>query len=108
VPKIWVTKRDKEVVSVEGAISLKLMEILRDADAGVEAICGGSCSCATCHVFVAPEWMEKVGPRNPDEEELLEQAFAFDPARSRLSCQIEFAEDLAEIRVEIAPVEENL
>ena len=106
MPRIWVTKRDKELVSVEGDVGRKLMEILRDADMDVEAICGGSCSCATCHVFIAPEWVEKLGPRNPDEEELLEQASAYDPTRSRLLCQIEFTGDLAEIRVEIAPVEE--
>jgi len=46
------------------------MEVLRDLDDGVSAICGGMCSCATCHVFIHPDWMGKLAA--PDELELIE------------------------------------
>ena len=60
---------------------------------GIEAECGGACSCATCHVYVDEAWREKVGPPSQMEEDMLD--FAFDVrASSRLSCQIKVSEDL--------------
>ena len=55
-----VTDRDGNVHDVEGRPGLKLMETLREYEYGVTAICGGLCSCATCHIFVAPAWMERL------------------------------------------------
>jgi ferredoxin, 2Fe-2S len=60
---------------------------------GIEAECGGACSCATCHVYVDEAWREKVGPPSQMEEDMLD--FAFDVrASSRLSCQIKVSDDL--------------
>src|ERR671924_1808243 len=60
---------------------------IRNAIPGIEAECGGACSCATCHVYVDEAWREKVGPPSQMEEDMLD--FAFDVrASSRLSCQI--------------------
>ena len=60
---------------------------------GIEAECGGACSCATCHVYVDEAWREKVGPPSQMEEDMLD--FAFDVrASSRLSCQIKVNEEL--------------
>ncbi len=60
---------------------------------GIEADCGGACSCGTCHVYVDPAWMPKVGPRNPLEDATID--FAFDvESNSRLACQIPVTEDL--------------
>lgn len=60
---------------------------------GIEAECGGACSCATCHVYVDDVWREKVGPPSQMEEDMLD--FAFDVrASSRLSCQIKVKEEL--------------
>ena len=60
---------------------------------GIEAECGGACSCATCHVYVDDAWREKVGPPSEMEEDMLD--FAFDVrASSRLSCQIKVSDDL--------------
>ena len=58
---------------------------------GIEGDCGGSCSCATCHVHVLPEWIEVTGLANDDNAELslLEYEPNFDEKYSRLSCQIE-------------------
>jgi 2Fe-2S ferredoxin len=65
---------------------------------GIDADCGGFCSCATCHVYVSPEWLEKVGPAGPAEDEML----SLTPDRkenSRLSCQIEITQELDGLEV---------
>lgn len=54
---------------------------------GIDADCGGACACATCHVYVAPEWSEIVGKPSQMEEDMLDFAFEVRPT-SRLSCQI--------------------
>ena len=100
-----VTDRDTQVHEVEGQLGLKFMETLREFDYGVTAICGGLCSCATCHIFVAPEWMPRLPPPQGDEKELLVELQHYDPARSRLSCQLDFTEALDGIRLEVAPDE---
>jgi 2Fe-2S ferredoxin len=103
--KMLVTDRDAQVHEVEGQLGLKFMETLREFDYGVTAICGGLCSCATCHIFVAPEWMPRLPPPQGDEKELLVELQHYDPARSRLSCQLDFTEALDGIRLEVAPDE---
>jgi ferredoxin, 2Fe-2S len=90
---------------VEGETGRKVMESLRELDYGVAAICGGMCSCATCHVYVDPEWVARLPAPMSDERELLCELAHFEPARSRLSCQIEFTPELAGLRVTIAPDE---
>jgi 2Fe-2S ferredoxin len=65
---------------------------------GIDADCGGFCSCATCHVYVSPEWLDKVGPAGPAEDEML----SLTPDRkenSRLSCQIEITQELDGLEV---------
>ena len=102
--KISVTDRDGKQHQVEGQAGLKLMEILRDLDYGVEAICGGMCSCATCHVYVDEAWAGKLPEREDDEDDLLDSLDERKP-NSRLSCQIELGNDLDGIAVTIAPEE---
>jgi 2Fe-2S ferredoxin len=60
---------------------------------GIDADCGGGCSCATCHVFVDPAWWARTGERNPIEEATLEFAENVE-ANSRLSCQIKVTDEL--------------
>lgn len=105
MPKIVVTDRDGNSHEVEGRVGLKVMETLRELDYGVLAICGGLCSCATCHVLVATDWIDKLPARQGDEQELLVELSHFDAARSRLSCQVEFTPDLDGLEVTIAPDE---
>jgi 2Fe-2S ferredoxin len=100
-----VVDRDGVEHEVEGQTGLKVMENLRELDYGVAAICGGMCSCATCHVYVDAEWAEKLPAPMSDERELLVELAHYEPQRSRLSCQIEFTTDLAGLRVTIAPDE---
>jgi 2Fe-2S ferredoxin len=80
------------------------MYSLRDLDYGVEAICGGVCSCATCHVFVDERWLGRLPARDDDEQELLEELEHF-RNNSRLSCQVEFTDALDGMHVTIAPEE---
>ncbi len=89
---------------VEGRVGVSVMETLRDLDYGVAAICGGMCSCATCHVWVDEPWLEKLPQRQGDEQELLQELTSFRPS-SRLSCQVQFTEALAGLKVAIAPDE---
>jgi ferredoxin, 2Fe-2S len=81
----------QEVVAEPG---MTVMEAARkELVPGIEAECGGACSCATCHVYVDEAWREKVGPPSQMEEDMLD--FAFDVrASSRLSCQIKVREEL--------------
>lgn len=60
---------------------------------GIDADCGGSCSCATCHVYINEEWLEKVGETNPSEDAMLSIS-ADRKGNSRLACQIQVTEEL--------------
>jgi ferredoxin, 2Fe-2S len=100
-----VVDRDGVEHEVEARTGLKVMETLRELEYGVAAICGGMCSCATCHVFVDPSWVDKLPPPQSDERELLQELSHYDDQASRLSCQIEFTPQLAGLRVTIAPDE---
>ena len=101
--RMIVVDRDGKQHEIEAKTGLKMMEILRELDYGVAAICGGLCSCATCHVYVDPQWVERLPKPQGDEAELLKELGDYRPATSRLSCQIDFTEALSGIRVEIAP-----
>ena len=99
--KIRVIDRDGNKHELEGDPNSTLMEILRDADLGIEAACGGCCACATCHVYINDKWLEKISPKDDDEESMLDQAFDVRNT-SRLSCQISLSDELDGIELEIA------
>lgn len=101
---IRVVDRNGTEHEVDASTGLKLMEVLREFDYGVAAICGGMCSCATCHVYVDTEWAQKLPAPMSDERELLAE-LSHVASESRLSCQIEFTEALAGLKVTIAPDE---
>ncbi len=82
-----------------------LMEVLRDEGLGVEAVCGGCCSCATCHVHVDEDWRARVGPPGETEAELLQISEYFDAQASRLSCQIQCGPELEGLVVTVVPEE---
>ena len=100
-----VTDRDGQVHEVEGRPGLKIMETLRELDYGVTAICGGLCSCATCHILIEPAWMSRLPSPQGDEKELLVELQNYDSSRSRLSCQVDFNEALDGLPLTIAPDE---
>ena len=97
-----VVDRDGNEHEVEANTGFTLMETLRDLEYGVGAICGGMCACATCHVYVDPDWAGKLPAAQSDETELL-QDLGTRRENSRLSCQVKFTQDLAGLRVTIAP-----
>ena len=67
---------------------------------GIDADCGGACACATCHVYVEPDWLEATGEREEMEEDMLD--FAFDVRdNSRLSCQIKVSPALDGLTVRV-------
>jgi 2Fe-2S ferredoxin len=99
-----VVDRDGVEHEVDAKTGLKVMETLRELDYGVAAICGGMCSCATCHVYVDAAWTSKLPAPMSDERELLTE-LSHHESNSRLSCQIEFTPDLDGLRVTIAPDE---
>lgn len=99
-----VIDRDGQEHEVEARTGLKVMETLRELDYGVAAICGGMCSCATCHIYVDAEWQARLPEPMSDERELLTE-LAHTEGNSRLSCQIEFTQELSGLRVTIAPDE---
>ena len=103
MPKLIVTTRSGETREVEAAGGLSVMEAIRDNGFDeLLALCGGCCSCATCHVHVDPQWIGAVGPPKADEDDLLDTS-DHRTETSRLSCQILFAPELDGLRVTIAP-----
>lgn len=104
MPTLKVIDRDGREHEVPSRSGLKIMETLRELDYGVAAVCGGMCSCATCHVYVDPAWVTKIPAPMSDERELL-QELAHHKDSSRLSCQIEMTDALDGLRVTIAPDE---
>jgi 2Fe-2S ferredoxin len=103
---IEVTERDGTTRTIAGSTGASLMEVLRDADTGVEGTCGGVCACGTCHVYVSASWLLKLPPKAPDEADMLEALGGVGEVRadSRLACQIELRDELSGLAVEIAPV----
>ena len=81
------------------------MEVLRDNDMDVEAICGGCCSCATCHIFIDDSWADKIPARSDDEQELVEETETYKPNNSRLSCQVTMTDELDGLSLTVAPEE---
>ena len=103
MPQLIIAGRDGTEKNVEGRVGWSVMENIRDNGFDeLLALCGGCCSCATCHVHVDPDWIDKVGPPNRDEDDLLDTS-DHRVATSRLSCQIEFRPELDGLRVQIAP-----
>lgn len=102
MPKLIVATRDGQEREVNGSAGLSVMEVIRES--GIDellAICGGCCSCATCHVHVDPEFAAKLPRMSEDEDDLLDSSSDRD-ATSRLSCQLQFTPELDGLRVTIA------
>ena len=103
--KLSVTTREGSEISVDAKTGESVMELIRDA--GIDellAICGGCCSCATCHVYVDEEFLDALPTMSSDEDDLLDGS-SYRAPNSRLSCQIPFSDVLDGLRVRIAPEE---
>lgn len=102
MPTIHITNRAGETSTLEAETGISVMENLQDNDYEVEAICGGSCACATCHVYVDDAWMDKLPAQDEDEKDLVSDEPTYQP-NSRLSCQIEMTDALDGLTLTIAP-----
>lgn len=86
--------------SLEAVEGWRVMEILREHGLPVEGLCGGACSCATCHVEVGPGWADRLHPARDDEESMLDTVPNVGP-RSRLSCQIIYGPELDGLELQL-------
>lgn len=94
MPKITYIEKNGTEHVVEAEDGLSVMEAaVKNMVPGIDADCGGACACATCHVYVDPQWLDKVGKPETMEESMLD--FAYEPKEnSRLSCQIQISAKL--------------
>ena len=102
MPKLIVVTRSGEEREVMGEAGLSVMEVIRENGFDeLLALCGGCCSCATCHVHVDPEFAAKLPKMSMDEDDLLDSSDHRDE-NSRLSCQIPFTDAMDGMKVTIA------
>ncbi|MFM5924305.1 MAG: 2Fe-2S iron-sulfur cluster-binding protein [Novosphingobium sp.] len=103
MPKLVVVNRAGEEKEIDASAGVSVMEAIRDNGFDeLLALCGGCCSCATCHVYVDPAFADKVTPLSEDENDLLDST-DHRTENSRLSCQIELSDALSGLKVTIAP-----
>ena len=94
MPRLTIIDRSGAERHIEAQTGRSVMKNI--CDAGFDellAVCDGSCSCGTCHVYVDEEWREKVGGPSPMEEDMLDFGYDVRP-NSRLSCQIKVSDEL--------------
>ena len=96
--KLHVTDLEGVEHQIDAMLNWTVMEIIRDGDVPIRAECGGSCACATCHVYVAPEWLDKLPPMESEEQDTLDGGFDVQP-NSRLSCQLIMKPELDGLKV---------
>jgi 2Fe-2S ferredoxin len=101
--KLIVVNRSGEEQAIEADNGLSVMEVIRDNGFDeLLALCGGCCSCATCHIYVDPAFEGTLPPVSEDENDLLDSSDHRNE-NSRLSCQLTVSDDLDGLRVTIAP-----
>ena len=100
MPKITYKTNDNKTYSVDVQNGLTVMEgAVQNDIPGIDADCGGGMSCATCHVYVNEEWLDKLPVKEDGEEDMLDMAF--EPKKnSRLSCQLTVSDELDGLIVE--------
>ncbi len=101
--KLVIVNREGKENEVEIAEGSSMMEAIRDNGFDeLLALCGGCCSCATCHVYVEEARIGELNPMSEEESELLDSS-DHRKDNSRLSCQVKVTAALEGIRVHIAP-----
>jgi len=102
MPQITVVNQSGEATNVEAPLGRTLMEVIRDNGFDeLLALCGGCCSCATCHVHIDPAFADKLPKMSEDENDLLDSSEHRNEF-SRLSCQVPVTEALEGLKVTIA------
>ena len=104
MPKITYASPDGTERTIDGNIGDSVMRTgVRSGVSGIVAECGGMLACATCHVYVEDEFIDRVGKPDEFEDEMLEEAESPREDNSRLSCQIKITGELDGLRVKVAP-----
>ena len=98
-----VIDRDGNDAVIESDTGYSLMDILQSNGQDIAAICGGVCSCATCHIYLPADVNAKLPARSADEQVLVEESEHYREDESRLGCQVEFTDELDGIQVILAP-----
>ncbi len=94
MPKITYIEHNGKSHTLEVANGLTVMEgAVQNNIPGIDADCGGSCACATCHVYVDEKWFKKLSNKESAEEDMLDMAFE-PKTSSRLSCQLTVSNEL--------------
>ena len=105
MPAITFIEHDGTAHTVDGEVGLSVMMTALNHDIpGIDADCGGECSCATCHVMVEPDWRAATGEASSMEAAMLDLC-PHRTDRSRLSCQIDVTNELDGLIVRL-PVEQ--
>ena len=101
MPKITYKTQDGKIHTIDVQNGLTVMEgAIQNDIPGIDADCGGGMSCATCHVYVNEEWLDKLPIKEDGEEDMLDMAF--EPKKnSRLSCQLIVSDTLDGLVVNI-------
>ena len=99
---IKVKDREGNIHELRADTGSTIMEIIRDAGLDIEAACGGCCACATCHLYITNDKIEKLKAIDGDEESMLDQAFEVEKS-SRLGCQIEYIDEMDGMEITLAP-----
>ena len=95
MPKITYVAIDGSQRVIEAALDDSVMSTaVKNGVAGIVAECGGNCTCATCHVYVCDDFLERVGPPGDLEDDMLDLAVTDRQPNSRLSCQIHVTDEL--------------
>ena len=101
MPKITYITHDKQSHTVEVQNGLTVMEgAVQNDIPGIDADCGGGMACATCHVYVKEDWLNKLPKKEDGEEDMLDMAFE-PKTNSRLSCQLIVSDELDGLIVDI-------
>jgi ferredoxin, 2Fe-2S len=101
MPKVTYIQPDGTASTVDAEVGISVMETAIDNNIdGIVAECGGACSCATCHVYVEPEWLDKLPPPDGLEDGMLDCVLDRQ-SNSRLSCQLEVTESLDGLTVRV-------
>ena len=105
MPKITFVETGGAEYICEGESGMTVMEVaVKNSVPGIDADCGGSCACATCHVYVRDEWRDAVGKAETTEEDMLDFAFEV-KENSRLSCQIKVSNEIDGLVVDLPKIE---
>ena len=101
MPKVTFIEHGGAVHTFDVAGGQSVMQVaMSNRVPGIIADCGGSCSCATCHVYLDPEWLDRVPPASSAEKDMIDCALHVQD-NSRLSCQIELSDSLDGIVVRL-------